>query len=107
MPEVAIDEYGKVLRSNGEVRLAGKLGVGGAETQPRLSQSAAEKHLRRGIARLDSRHECRDPLRSRGRLQSVLEVNGLVIAIEFQCRGTLLLGSEARVFRAAERQLVL
>ena len=40
-------------------------------------------------------------------LQSVLQVNGLVIAVEFQRRRTLFLWTEARILSAAERELIL
>src|SRR5689334_19371367 len=38
---------------------------------------------------------------------SILQVNRLIVAVEFHRRRTLLLRAEARFFRAAERQLIL
>ena len=58
-------------------------------------------------SRFYARHQGRDPLRSRGRLQSVLQVNGLVIAVEFEGRRTLFLWTETRILSAAEGELIL
>ena len=85
----------------------GSFGVMRTKTKARLAQSAAEEFLRRCAARFYTRHQGRDPLRSRRRLQSVLQVDGLVIAIEFERRRTLFFRTEARILSAAEGELIL